>query len=58
MCTAEQIGHGFGLVMIIKNLIVTLTHRRAGRYAVKPCGAQEKASAGLAWGEVLGSVRA
>ena len=36
--------------MIAKKVIVTLSHRSAGRHAVKPCGAQEKASAGLAWG--------
>ena len=39
--------------MIAKKVIVTLSHRRAGRHAVKPCGAQEKASAGLAWGGVV-----
>jgi hypothetical protein len=44
--------------MIAKKVIVTLSHRRAERHAVKPCGAQEKASAGLVWGGVLGSVRA
>ena len=44
--------------MITKKGIVTLSRRRAGRHAVKPCGTQEKASAGLAWGGVFGSVRA
>ena len=44
--------------MITKKVIVTLSRRRAGRHAVKPCGTQEKASAGLAWGGVFGSVRA
>ena len=39
--------------MITKKVIVTLSRRRAERHAVKPCGAQEKASAGLAWGGVV-----
>ena len=39
--------------MIANKVIVALSHRRAGRHAVKTCGAQEKASAGLAWGGVV-----
>lgn len=41
------------MVIVAKNVIITLAHRWAKRHAVKPCGAQKEASAGLAWDRVV-----